>query len=141
MPHFRGAHLRNSPRTIPVLDRINSDGCQRGSATASPVLRAIEPLSFWSVMFVAAASPQRAGWYTLLDCLPKSCRTLYHILGIADAAKEHIRHLLAAESCGAPGVTLVKPFASPRSFSPRWVKNADAPIFAIRPIFGLQETA
>jgi hypothetical protein len=95
----------------------NSEGCQKGSANASPVLRATEPLFSSKVMFVAAASPQGAG-----------ARRVYHILGIADAAKEHIRHLLAAESCGASGVTLVKHFASPRSFSPRWVKNADAPV-------------
>ena len=54
----------------------NSEGCQKGSANASPVLRATEPLFSWKVMFVAAASPQRAG-----------ARRVYHILGIADAAK------------------------------------------------------
>ena len=49
-------------------------------------------------MFLAAASPQEAEeasdasrtplWHTPLDCPGESCRVLYHILGIADAAKE-----------------------------------------------------
>ena len=56
-----GAHLRNSPRTISVQDEIKLRGCQRGSANASPGLRAIEPLPTRSGMFLAAASPQEAG--------------------------------------------------------------------------------
>ena len=56
-------------------------------------------------MFVAAASPQKVGAYRIC-----------HILGIADAAKKHICHLLAAESHGASGVTLVKPFCKPSEF-------------------------
>ena len=85
-----------------------------GSANASPALRAIEPLSTWTVMFVAAASPQEVGAYRIC-----------HILGIADAAKKTylpLVHLLVAESREESGVTLVKPFASHRSFSPCWVE-------------------
>ena len=75
---------------------------------ASPVLRATEPLFSWKVMFVAAASPQGAG-----------ARCVYHTIGIADAAiKTYLLcHLLAAELCGAPGVTLVKPFCQPSEFA------------------------
>ena len=62
---------RNSPRTS-----TNSEGCQKGSATASPMLRATEPLFSWKVIFVAVASPQGAG-----------ARRVCPILGIADAAK------------------------------------------------------
>ena len=58
------------------MENVLTEGCQKGSATASPMLRATEPLSDWRVMFVAAASPQGAG-----------ARRVYHILGIADAAK------------------------------------------------------
>ena len=37
----------------------------------------------------------------------------HHILGIVNAAKRHLCHLLTAESREALGVTLVKPFCQP----------------------------
>jgi hypothetical protein len=72
--YFSCGYFTKYPRTAPqnslgngfpggncVIHRAplsNSEGCQKGSANASPVLRATEPLFSWKVMFVAAASPQ-----------------------------------------------------------------------------------
>ena len=144
-----GVHLWNSPRTI-----TNSEGCQKGSARPLAGtslrscarllrnLRGFPPKVSLSAAHSRFASASRHRTAFLLEgdvcgCgfaaggwsspNPSRARCVDHTLGITDAAIKHICHLLAAESCGAPGVTLVKPFASHRSFSPRWVKNADAP--------------
>jgi hypothetical protein len=61
-----------------------------------------------------------------LDYPVESCCESYRILGIADAAKKSICHLLVAESREAAGFAVAKPNLPAIGVS-RWVKNADAP--------------
>ncbi len=98
---------------------INSDGCQRGFATASPMLRAIHPpptpprqeknvegaasphetdvpnsdaegsLSRSNVSYCRDDLPKLTSKAYALEFSRRTLNVLYHILGIADAAKNH----------------------------------------------------
>ena len=139
LSHIRLSRASGESLRICVIHRAplsNSEGCQRGSArplagtslrSCARLLRNLRgfppkvSLSAAHSRF-ASASRHRTAFLLQGDFLWLRLRrrglerAVYTTPSASQMPLKHICHLLAAESCGAPGVTLVKPFCQPSEF-------------------------